>query len=266
MEKIAIISDVHGNITALNAVLEDIEKKNIKRIFCLGDIVGKCANPDLTIDKVKEKCEIVLKGNIDEIFGNPLNKNKKYWTVEKIGEERVDYLYNLPLYHQFYMSGHLIRLFHSSPYALDYIYNPVFKNTNTRYKDNEIENPLKLFDNTNFLGNENDKNNPNVVGYGHLHTSFIFKIGNKTIFNPGSVGVPIEMLNNDENDIENKFTTMASYLIIEGEYESKELSEISFNICKVPYDIQKEIDYLKNSEIYNKEKTILSLKTGISPI
>ena len=266
MEKIAIISDIHGNITALNAVLEDIEKRGVYKIFCLGDLVGKCANPDLTIDKIREKCEIVLKGNIDEIFGSPNNKNKNYWTRNKIGEERAQYLYNLPIYFEFYMSGHLIRLFHSSPYALDYIYNPMYKNENTRYKEFEIDDPLKLFENTEFLGNNNEKCIPNIIGYGHLHTSFAFRVGNKLIFNPGSVGVPIEMLNNNSDDNENKFTTMASYIILEGNYESKDLGEISFNICRVPYDIDIEIKYLEKTNMYNKEKIIESLKTGISNI
>ena len=42
MEKIAIISDIHGNITALEKVLDDIEKRGIKRIMCLGDMIVKC--------------------------------------------------------------------------------------------------------------------------------------------------------------------------------------------------------------------------------
>ena len=45
MEKIAIISDIHGNITALNEVLKDIEKRGIKKIMCLGDMVIKCSSP-----------------------------------------------------------------------------------------------------------------------------------------------------------------------------------------------------------------------------
>ena len=52
MEKIAIISDIHANIVALEAVLEDIKKRNISRIFCLGDLVLKGSSP----------CEVV--GNI----------------------------------------------------------------------------------------------------------------------------------------------------------------------------------------------------------
>ena len=56
MDRIAIISDVHANITALNAVLDDIHSRGISRIFCLGDSVTKCCNPDLVIDKLREKC------------------------------------------------------------------------------------------------------------------------------------------------------------------------------------------------------------------
>ena len=50
MDKIAVISDIHGNKSALEAVLSDIHSRNISRIFCLGDIVLKCSNPDIAID------------------------------------------------------------------------------------------------------------------------------------------------------------------------------------------------------------------------
>ena len=51
MEKIAIISDIHGNITALDAVFEDIENRGIKRIFCLGDMLIKCSSPEKCVEK-----------------------------------------------------------------------------------------------------------------------------------------------------------------------------------------------------------------------
>ena len=66
MDRIAIFSDVHANITALDAVLDDIHSRGITRIYCLGDSVTKCCNPDLVIDKLREVCEVVLKGNCDE--------------------------------------------------------------------------------------------------------------------------------------------------------------------------------------------------------
>lgn len=53
MEKIAIISDVHANLTALEAVLVDIKKRGVNRIFCLGDSILKCTRPDLVIDILK---------------------------------------------------------------------------------------------------------------------------------------------------------------------------------------------------------------------
>ena len=57
MEKIALIADIHSNIVALKAVLEDIESRGITRIFCLGDIVLKGSSPCETLDLIRNKCE-----------------------------------------------------------------------------------------------------------------------------------------------------------------------------------------------------------------
>ncbi len=104
MERIAIISDVHANITALQAVLEDIEKRNVNKIFCLGDSIVKGANPEKVVDILKEKCEVMLIGNTDYSVCNPEVINKNYWTRKKIGEERAKYIYSLPVMYQFYLS------------------------------------------------------------------------------------------------------------------------------------------------------------------
>ena len=263
MEKIAIISDVHGNITALNAVLDDINQRGIKRIFCLGDYIIKCVHPDLVIDKLKEVCEVMLIGNSDYAICRPEAKEKNFWSREKIGEERANFLYNLPVYHEFYMSGHLIRLFHASPYGLDNIYNPMFSNKDTIYSANEIKNPEDLFKNTEFIGKTSDDPEPDIVGYGHIHTPCLVRFKNKTLFNTGSVGIPVEMLNSDLNDKSNKFSTLASYIIVEGNYNSKDLSSISFNLVRVPYDIEKEIKDLEASNLPIKNMVIRSLKGAI---
>lgn len=263
MEKIAIISDVHGNITALDAVLEDIKKRNIKRIFSLGDSVVKCPNPDLVIDKLREVCEVIILGNCDYSIARPEVKDKHWWTREKIGEERADFLYHLPIYHEFYLSGHFIRLFHASPFGLDNIYNPTFSNKGTAYSGIELNSPEELFENTEFLGKTKDDKVPDIVGYGHIHTPCLFRVKNKTVFNPGSVGVPVEMLNSDINDNSNKFSTFASYIILEGNYNSYELSSISFNLVRVPYDIEKEVELIKNSDIPNQEAIINNLRGAI---
>ena len=104
MERIAIFSDIHANLTALEAVLEDISKRKIDKVMCLGDLVYKGVSPAEVIDIVKEKCDVVLRGNCDAYIGNRDALDKKYWTRLKIGEERAEYLRNLPIFHEFYLS------------------------------------------------------------------------------------------------------------------------------------------------------------------
>ena len=263
MEKIAIISDIHGNTTALEAVLEDIKNRNIKRVFCLGDSVIKGPNPDIVIDIIREKCEVVLMGNCDESVASDIALEKKYWTRIKIGEERAKYLKNLPVMYEFYLSGHLVRLFHSSPFGLDLICNPAFSNAQNRYAKREIVNPLDMFKNTEFIGKTEKDPVPDIVGYGHIHTPNLFRYHNKLLFNPGSVGAADEMLNlGDENDLTNKFSTLASYAIIEGNFNSKDMDSISITHIRVPYEISKEIEMLEKSDMPGKEKTIFLLKTA----
>ena len=266
MEKIAILSDIHGNITALNAVLEDIKNRNITRIFCLGDYVIKCIHPDLVIDKLKEVSEVMLIGNCDYTLCKPEAKDKNFWSRNIIGEERANFLFSLPKFHEFYLSGHLIRLFHASPTSLDKIYNPAFSNKGTPYCGSEIHNIEDLFLNTKFLENEKSQKKPDIIGYGHIHTPCIIRHKNKTIFNPGSVGIPIEMLNTNTNDKSNKFSTVASYIILEGDYGNQELSPISFNLVRIPYNINKEIEDIKKSDMPNKNIIIRSLHSAIPNI
>lgn len=262
MEKIAIISDVHGNITALKAVIADIEKRNINKIFCLGDSVLKSCNSDQVIDLLKEKCEVILKGNCDEAITRPDIPKGRFWTRDLIGEERASFIYNLPIYHDFYMSGYLIRLFHASPFGLDYIFNPMFSNEHTIYSATEIHDAMQLFENTEFLGKSKLDPVPDIVGYGHIHTPNLLRIRNKTIFNPGSVGMPIEMLNDNYNDETNKFSTLASYIILEGDYESKNLSSIDINLVRLPYNVEEEIKLLESSSLPSKNKVIKELRSA----
>ena len=153
-------------------------------------------------------------------------------------------------------------MFHSSPFGLDYVFNPMFSNKDTIYAATEVHNPMELFENTEFIGKSKEDPIPDIVGYGHIHTPNIVRIRNKTIFNPGSVGMPIEMLNDDFYDKTNKFSTVASYMILEGNLDSKEFSAINFNLVRLPYDIEKEIEILKNSNLPSKEKLVLELKSA----
>lgn len=67
MDRIAFISDIHGNIDALDAVLQDIDRQDIDSIYCLGDIVGYGASPTECVQRVRERCAATVLGNHDEL-------------------------------------------------------------------------------------------------------------------------------------------------------------------------------------------------------
>ena len=103
--KTAVISDVHSNIEALTAVFSDLEHAAIERVICLGDIVGYGADPDDCLHLVKEKCDIVIRGNHDNAVSgldedssfNPEAAEAIYWTHNRISEEWRSYLSSLPM-------------------------------------------------------------------------------------------------------------------------------------------------------------------------
>ena len=160
------------------------------------------------------------------------------------------------------MSGYLIRLFHASPFDLTSIFNPMQFINNTNSCEHAIANPDDMFKNTDFIGkNENDPV-PDIVGYGHLHTPNLFRYKNKCIFNTGSVGIPIELHNGNNGDNNNRFSTVSSYTILEGDYNSKNLSTINITNVRIPYDINKEIEYLKNSDMPTRNEIIHDLQTA----
>ncbi|MBU1261290.1 MAG: metallophosphoesterase family protein [Planctomycetes bacterium] len=89
----AIISDIHSNIEALTTVLADIEKRGIKEIYCLGDIIGYGPNPKECLDLVIEKTQVGVIGNHDyAILYEPINFNlgaerASFWTRSQLETE-----------------------------------------------------------------------------------------------------------------------------------------------------------------------------------
>jgi len=248
VERIAIISDIHGNLEALKEVLKDIEKRKIKRIFCLGDIIAKGVHPNECMDLVRKHCEIVLQGNCDEHFSKEwLEKDKNetiIWNQKMLSDDEKTYLQSLPFCHEFYMSGSLIRLFHASPAKID---KPV------SYLDN-IEEKYKQF--LPSAKTCSDKK-ADIVIYGHNHAQNLEKLYNRTLINTGSVGNTTELIRDKEKDANPKEITQAHYLIIEGEYNSKIYdSALSFQFVRLPYNVQKELESTKpniEKEEYKKE-------------
>ena len=111
MAKRALISDIHGNLEALQAVLADIDSKGIKEIYCLGDIIGYGPNPCECLDLVMRRCAKTILGNHDQaaLFDpegfNPTAFKAIEWTRRRLDastsssaqiNERWDFLGELP--------------------------------------------------------------------------------------------------------------------------------------------------------------------------
>lgn len=104
MSRFAVISDVHGNLEGLNAVLKEISRKNVDDIICLGDVVGYGANPEQCWQICKKHCKIILKGNHEAIFlgeiddsdCSALGKQSAQWTRKNFPNHYRDELRNLP--------------------------------------------------------------------------------------------------------------------------------------------------------------------------
>jgi predicted phosphodiesterase len=102
----AIISDVHSNLTAFQAVLQDIEARGgFERIWCLGDIVGYGPDPKECIELLRQNDHICVAGNHDwgaigKIDVDDFNSEAAAacrWTGQQLDQQEVDYLANLPL-------------------------------------------------------------------------------------------------------------------------------------------------------------------------
>lgn len=251
MEKIAIISDIHGCTITLNKVLEDIKCKGIKRIFCLGDLVAKGTEPKRSIELIRENCEIVIKGNCDDVISNYPETEEHLWNKEKIGKENVDYLNSLPLSYDFYMSGLKIRLIHATS-------NSLYSSINYYDIDESMLNKIEdLFKNSEEFKNQGEKE-PDIVIFGHIHSPFVYRLNNKIAINSSSVSNACDIIEKD-----GKKYMYTSYLIIGGDYDKKEQSTISFKYVKIPYDYKKEIEALQKSDMPNKEMAIEEIKTGV---
>lgn len=264
MDKIAVIADIHGNLSALNTVLEDIRKRNISHIYCLGDIAIKGTSPNEVTDLIRKNCEVVVRGNCDHLLAFNCVVPLQKWTVSKMTKENVDYLGSLPFSYEFYLSGHLIRLFHASPFSLKHIFNPLHSNAENEYAHFELTNPMQLFENTAFIGKTDKDPVPDIIGYAHIHSPNIFRFKNKTIFNTGSVGLPIEIDNNMEDMGTSHFSTISSYIILEGNLNSKSFAPYSINLVRLPYNINDELENIKNSDIPDKELLLKNLSSAIS--
>ncbi|EEM10769.1 phosphodiesterase [Bacillus pseudomycoides] len=239
MDKIAVISDIHGNIPALEAVLKDIKLKGIERIVCLGDLVGKGPHSSEAIEIIRKECEHVVMGNWDDFITKPSDFETLQWHQKQLSEQQRNYLRELPFSIEFIMSGKLIRMFHASPRSL---YERVQPGA-------PMEQRVSLFENSNLTENIEGERKPDVVCYGDIHQAYVQNFRGKTLCNAGSVGNPLEI-------------TQASYLIFEGIYGQKEAASFSIQLVRVPYDIELAIRLAREEEMPEIDAYIQELTTA----
>ncbi len=116
-KRYAIISDIHANIEALDAVIADAKQQGVDEFICLGDVVGYNAAPSECIQRIRELGCKVVKGNHDHYCSHPdvnLDDFQPHaasvieWTRRNISEEETRWLHELPLTaaHQGFMLVH----------------------------------------------------------------------------------------------------------------------------------------------------------------
>lgn len=253
MGKIVVISDIHGNLEALKVVLKDIKSKQIDKIICLGDIIGKGIHIHECLNLVKENCDVVLKGNYCENIEkenknlSEVEKERIQWIKEKLTNEELIFIKNLPFCYELYISGRLVRFFHATANST----SDIIANINSLDKIYELLLPSE---------NTISKKIADIVIYGHIHMQYMQKMYNRTIINVGSVGNALDVFRNEKKDADVKNTTTANYLIITGEPDEEEQKEISFEFVSLPYDIEKELE--NNDQNIEKDAYLQELRYG----
>ncbi|MBI1808134.1 MAG: metallophosphoesterase family protein [Ignavibacteria bacterium] len=118
--RIAIISDIHSNMEALEKSLEIIKREHVDEVVCLGDIIGYGANPNECIDLVRKETSFILLGNHDEAavhlerteYFNPYARIAAEWTNKELTPEHQEFIRNLP----YTLERNGLYFVHSSPY------------------------------------------------------------------------------------------------------------------------------------------------------
>lgn len=233
--KVAVISDIHGNMQALEAVLADIKKEKCDKIFCLGDLAMAGPEPVETIKLIKKLYEKgnfeLIQGNTDEMIGDfnqevvervgaafPIMFEALKNDVEIIPQELRDFLKKLPKQAEIEIEGVKILLVHGSPRKNDENISP----------DLSIEKVEEMI-----AGTDAD-----LIFCGHTHIPCGYQTTKKqTVVNDGSVGRPFTP------------NPQACYVIAE-------ISDSSFDVMHkfVDYDNQKASEILAKREFKGADK------------
>ncbi len=185
MKKIAVFSDIHGNIEALDAVLKDIENHRVDQMICLGDLVGYLPFPNEVIECVKSLNIPVIMGNYDQGVGFDLNdcgcaypseEERKLgdlslrWTQKAVSTKNKQYLQSLLPQYTLEIDEKQLLFVHGSPRKInEYL-----------FEERPESSILRMF----------PENMPDLMACGHTHKPYIKKIDSMILLNDGSAGRP----------------------------------------------------------------------------
>jgi predicted phosphodiesterase len=217
--RLAIISDIHANYLALEAVLADIGRRGADRVICLGDVVLKGPQPKECVDRMRAEGILSLLGNTEASFQpgfDPIAWAPQNRTQEHIPEdyarclrlltvEDVEWLGGRPFSHVEVLEGERIDLFHATP---EHVYKLVWPWESDERLLQQCPAPETA-----------------VAVYGHIHRAFIRWVpGGRLVINPGSVGLPFDG------------DPRASYLLLE-----MAAGSIAPQIVRVAYDYERAV-------------------------
>lgn len=183
--RIAIISDMHGNSLATEAVLAAIDAESPDATYCLGDLVGYGARPNETIDLIRNRQIPTIMGNYDDGVGfdrddcgcaykdadeEARGQQSLFWTRRAVTDDRKDYLRSLVPEIRFEVEGVRFRLVHGSPRRMN---EYLFEDRDPR----SLERIAR--------SSECD-----VLVFGHTHKPWVKTIAGVLMVNEGSVGKP----------------------------------------------------------------------------
>ena len=224
----AIFSDIHANMEAFEAVLNDIKRQKVDSNVFLGDIVGYGPNPNECIELLRENCDVIISGNHDAAvtgdtnttFFNSYARESVIWTVKTITKENLAFLKTLK-------SSDILEDFqvaHSTPFEPDsWSYLTSLQDAHENYQTLERD--------VCFIGHSHQ---PLIIEFvdevNVLPIKDMYKTLNKNrkyIINAGSVGQPRDM--NPE----------ACYMTYDTKTGTIEYRRVEYNIEKVQKKMKK---------------------------
>lgn len=247
MTRTALVSDVHGNAVALDAVLADLERRPVDAVVCLGDMLQGGAQPAEVAGRLAALGWPVVLGNADAFLldadagaevPTPAQLEVRRWSLEALGDEGVRLLETFrPTVEGDLGGGLRLLAFHGSPRSYDDFLFPSFADGVFRA----------------VLGPDE----ADVYAGGHVHLQFVRRVGRSLFVNPGSVGFSYD---HEQPEDGFRLDPWAAYAVIESDGGSV---EVAFR--RVPFDVHAVIAAIRASGVPNADRAIALWGGGDAP-